>query len=217
MLLGIVKYTPCYTTSMQPTLIAVIFLGASTAIFIFFKPSKITNYPSTGTSIVMFGDSLTVGIGSTVGHDLPSLLSKKMKEKVINMGIRGETSAQGLLRVEEVIKQDPKVVLVLFGGNDYFQYIPVEETFKNIDTIVTTLQDSGAVVILLGIQGGIITDPYKAEFKKLAKKRGALYVPNVLDGIIGEQELMTDEVHPNDIGYAMISKKIYPVLQRAIV
>lgn len=201
---------------MQPTSVAIIFLGFGTVIFIFFKPTKITNYPSNGTSIVMFGDSLTVGTGATEGNNLPSLLSKKIKKEIINMGVRKETSAQGLLRIEKVIEQDPKVVLVLFGGNDYLQDVPIEETFKNLDKIVTTILDSGAVVVLLGIQGGIITDPYESEFRKLAKRRGTLYVPNVLEGIIGNQELMSDEVHPNDIGYAMISKKIYSVLKKSL-
>lgn len=201
---------------MPTTLVAIIFLGVGTVIFIFFKPSAITNYPSVGTSIIMFGDSLTEGIGATEGNDLPTLLSKKLDEKVVNLGIRGQTSAQGLSRVGAVLKHDPKVVLVLFGGNDYLHRVPIEETFRNIDKIVGTLQGYGAVVVLLGIQGGIIDDPYEEEFKKIAKQRGALYVPNVLENVIGEQDLMSDEVHPNDKGYDIIANKIYPILKKGI-
>jgi acyl-CoA thioesterase I len=201
---------------MDNSLIAILFVSTSTVVFIFFKPSKITNYPSTGSSIVMFGDSLTEGVGATGGNDLPSLLSKKIKKPVLNMGVRGQTSAQGLARVDKVVETNPRVVLVLFGGNDYLHGVKKDETFKNLDAIVATLQDAGAVVVLLGIQGGILTDPYEEEFEKLAKKRGTLYVKNVLDGIIGKQELMTDEVHPNDIGYKIIVEKIYPVLKKGI-
>lgn len=201
---------------MQDSIVAVVFLGVGTAVFIFFKPSKITNYPSVGTSIVMFGDSLTEGIGATEGYTLPELFSKKLHKEVINMGKRGETSADGLARIDQVIDVDPKVVIVLFGGNDYLQEIDQEITFKNIDTIVSTLQEFGAVVVLLGIQGGVLSDPYKEEFKKIAVRRGALYVPNVLDGIIGEESLMSDEVHPNNTGYAILAKKVYPVLKKAL-
>jgi lysophospholipase L1-like esterase len=201
---------------MQYSVVAVIFLGFGTAIFIFFKPSKITNYPSSGTSIVMFGDSLTYGTGATVGKSLPELLSVMIKEHIVNMGVRGQTSAEGLARVDKVLGHDPKVVLVLFGGNDYLQEIPVEETFKNIESMVTTLQEYGAVVVLLGIQGGILFDPYKEEFKKIAKRRGAFYISNILENIIGEEDLMSDEVHPNDKGYALIAKRIYPILKKAL-
>lgn len=201
---------------MQPSFVAIIFLGFGTAVFIFFKPSKITNYPSVGTSLVMFGDSLIEGVGASSGHSLPELLSAMIHEKVINKGIQKQTSAEGLARISQVIDLDPKVVLVLFGGNDFLQNVPIHTTFKHIDTIVTTLQDYGAIVILLGIQGGILDDPYKLEFKKIAHERGALYVTNVLEGLIGNTNLMSDHVHPNDVGYRMIAERIYPVLKKVI-
>ncbi|MCF7843404.1 arylesterase [Candidatus Gracilibacteria bacterium] len=200
---------------MQNVLIAVIFIGTSTIVVIFFRVRKIINFPALGDNIVMFGDSLTVGIGSTEGNDIASLLSKKIKKPVTAMGVRRETTAQGLMRIDEVINKKPDVVMVLFGGNDFLQGVSEVETFKNLDTIVQKLQEAGAVVILLGIQGGIITDPYSGNFKLIAKNRGALYVPNVLDGIIGVDELMFDEVHPNDIGYKIIADKIYPILKKA--
>ncbi len=193
-------------------------LGAVTVVIFFFifKSPKITNYPSHGSSIVMFGDSLVFGTGSTSGNDMPSLLSKEIGSSVINMGIPLETSAQGLLRLKEVLDQNPRIVLVLFGGNDFLQKIPMSTTFKNIDDIVVEIQKSGAVVVLLGVQGGILTDPYKDEFKKIAKNRGALYVPNVLKGLVGNNEFMSDTVHPNDKGYAKIVERILPVLRRGM-
>lgn len=201
---------------MYYSTIAIVFLITGTTVFIFFKPSKITNYPSAGTSIVMFGDSLVEGVGATEGNTLPELLSKKLGKEVINMGIRGQTSAQGLSRINTVIDKDPKVVIVLFGGNDYLHQVPREVTFKNIDDIVAILQEFGAVVVLAGIQGGIIDDPYESEFKRIARERGALYIPSVLSGIIGDGTKMSDQVHPNDIGYGIIAKKIYPIVKKAI-
>lgn len=184
--------------------------------FVLIRPKKtIANYPSSGTSVVMFGDSFTVGVGSSEGNDIPSQLSKKIGEPVINMGVSGETSAQGLARVQSVIDVHPKVVLVLFGGNDFLHRVPVSETFKNIDAIVEALEKTGSVVVLLGIQGGFLSDPYQGEFEKVAKLRKTLYVKNVLRGIIGHSDLMSDEIHPNDKGYAIIVEKIYPVLKKA--
>ncbi len=201
---------------MENSVIAVIFLGFSTIILIFFKPLKIKNHPSSGKRIVAFGDSLIKGIGATEECDFVTLLSEEIGEPIVNLGVPKNTSAQGLERIDGVIRQHPKVVLVLFGGNDYLQSVPIEETFKNIDTIVQKLQDVGAVVVLLGIQGGIVTDPYASHFKSIAKKRETLYVPSILDGLIGVEDLMSDDVHPNDKGYRIVADKIYPILEKAL-
>lgn|SRR3989338_637692 len=183
--------------------------------FIFRKSPTITNYPPQGKTIVAFGDSLVEGVGATAGNDFVSLLSYKIGEPIINMGVSGNTSVDGLARVEQVTAQDPKIVLVLFGGNDFLRKVPIEETFKNIDEIVAKLQSEGAVIILLGIKGGILGDQYAEHFEKIAENRGTLYVPNVLAGLIGNGKYMDDAIHPNDAGYEKIAEKIYPVLKKA--
>lgn len=187
------------------------------AVFVFLKPQKITNFPSSGASIVMFGDSLTYGVGATSGNDIPSILSRKIGQQVINMGVPGETSAQGLARVGDVMVLKPKVVILLFGGNDFLRRVPISETFSNIDTMVVELQKSGAVVVLAGIRGGILSDPYDKNFSEISKNRGTLYVSNVMDGIIGHKDLMSDDsIHPNDAGYGKIADRIYKVLVKGI-
>lgn len=176
----------------------------------------IKNYPSGGSTIVAFGDSLTQGVGASKGSDLPSLLSVRIGEPIINMGISGNTSADGLARVEEVIAQDPKIVIVLFGGNDFLRKVPIDETFSNIENIVSRVQDSGAVVVLVGIRGGALSDPYQERFEDIAKRRGALYVPDIMSSIIINRNLMSDAIHPNNTGYQKIADKIYPVLKKAL-
>lgn len=185
--------------------------------FFFFKPSpKITNYPSSGDSIVAFGDSLIEGVGATAGNDLVSQLSKKIGEPIINLGIAGNTTEQGLARVDRITEYKPKVVLVLLGGNDYLRKVPKVETFKNLEAIVTKIQSMGAVVVLLGIQGGVLTDPYEDEFETLAKRKGVVYISNVLEGLVGNSRYMADSVHPNDVGYAQIVDRVHKKLQSVL-
>ncbi len=187
------------------------------AIFFFFrKPPVITNYPSQGETIVAFGDSLVEGVGATLGNDFSSILARSISQPIINMGISGNTSSDGLARIEGVKMQNPKVVLVLFGGNDFLRKVPIVETFKNIDKIVLELQAKGAVVVLLGVKGGLFTDEFASHFKEIAKSRGALYVPNVLDDILGNSKYMSDHIHPNDLGYKKIAEKILPALEKAL-
>lgn len=201
----------------KTTILIIILLALGVGIFIFSnKSQKITNYPSDGKTIVVLGDSLVQGVGATKDNDFPAVLSKLINEPIINMGVSGNTTGDGLARVKEVIAEDPKIVLLLLGGNDYLRKISIEKTFKNIDQIILTLQREGAVVVLLGVQGGILGDKYEKYFEELSEKRGTLYVPNVLDGIIGRPNLMSDAIHPNDLGYQKIAEKIYPILNTVL-
>ncbi len=159
------------------------------------------------------GDSLIEGIGATNGNDLVSDLSKKIAQPIVNLGVSGNTTADGLARIDAVIEMKPQIVIVLLGGNDYLKKVPKEQTFKNLETIVTKLQESGSIVLLLGVQGGIFSDQFESLFKDLAKRKGVGYVSNVLDGLVTHSEYMSDAVHPNDIGYAKIADRVYPVLK----
>lgn len=184
---------------------------------LFFRGNEIVNYPPKEGSIVAFGDSLVEGVGSpqTEGFVLP--LSQLIHEPIINLGVAGNTTEDALARVELVTEQNPRLVLVLLGGNDYLRRMPAEETFANLHTIITTLQNEGALVVLLGVRGGVLKDNYESEYQKLAKATGAVYVPNVLDDIFGDTALMSDSVHPNKDDYKLIAEKIYqeikPVLR----
>ncbi len=176
----------------------------------------IVNYPPRNETIVAFGDSLVQGAGSVNDGDFVSVLSKKIGRPIVNLGIYGNTTAQGLARIDQVIAYNPGIVLVLFGGNDYLHEVPRTEAFDNLDKIVQKLQGQGAVVVLLGIRGGIFSDPYDPMFRVLAKKRGTVYVPDVLNGLIGNTRYMSDPVHPNNLGYEMIASKIYPELKKVL-
>lgn len=199
------------------TIIIILLFGSG--LFFYSKSddaNKIKNYPSSGVNIVAFGDSLTHGLGATEGKSYVDDLQGMINQPIINMGKNGDTTTEALQRTQSVIDSNPKVVLILLGGNDFLQQIPKETTFNNLTTIITRIQDAGAVVVLLGIQGGIIGDKYRESFDMLANEYHTAYVPNVLDGIIGHSDLMSDPIHPNDKGYARIADKVYPVLQSVI-
>lgn len=197
-------------------IISIVVIVVIASFFIFRKSTSIKNYPADGSTIIAFGDSLMQGVGATKDNDFPSVLSAMLGEPIINMGVSGNTTAQGLDRIDEAISLDPKVVMVLLGGNDFLRKIPIEETFQNLDTIVSKFQENGAVVVLLGIRGGLLPDPYKERFEKIAKDRGTVYVPNVLAGLLGKAKYMSDPIHPNDAGYRKIAEKVYPVLKQVI-
>lgn len=173
----------------------------------------IKNLDSKGATIVAFGDSLIYGYGSTSGHDFVSLLSTRIGLPIVNLGVSGNTTTMGLARIQDVLDQNPRLVIVLLGGNDYLRRIPRATTFANLDTIVNTIQEHGAAVLLLGIRGGLLYDSYDDDFRAFARSHGVGFVPNVLDGLLGDKNLMSDEIHPNDAGYAKVMDKVEPVLR----
>jgi len=173
----------------------------------------ITNYPSSGETVVAFGDSLVSGVGAETEGGFVTMLSEMLGMPIINLGRSGDTTELGLLRIGDILKQNPKVVIVLLGGNDYLTRKPKEKIFENLRTIIATIYDSGAVVLLLGVRGGLLYDSYDDDFEALAHELGAAHVSNVLDGLLGESEFMYDSIHPNERGYEIIAERVFPVLQ----
>ena len=190
-------------------IVLLVFLG------FLFKPSKdapIKNLPSNGKDIIAFGDSLIKGSGASVDKDFVSLLSKKIGRPIINLGVPGDTTADGIKRVDELDTYDPKVVLLLLGGNDHLRKMPIKDTFRNLSVLIEHIQASGAIVLLLGVRGNLFGDVFKSEFEKLRDTYHTAYVPDVLDGLFGNAKYMEDTIHPNDAGNAIIADRIYPVL-----
>lgn len=190
--------------------LSVIFLWVSQRDF------EIRNYPSQGETIIAFGDSLVVGIGAQQGNNFVSVLSRQIGEPIENFGKSGDTTERALGRIDTVLERNPKVVLVLLGGNDYIQRVSKEKVLTNLGLIIEAIQDRGAVVILLGVRGGILRDGYKKDFENLAREYETAYISNVLDGLIGNPEFMFDSIHPNDKGNQIIADRIYPVLKKLI-
>ena len=178
----------------------------------------IVNFPPKGDTIVALGDSLTVGVGaSSPEMGFVPILEERLGITIINKGMSGDTTTRALLRLDEVLALHPDIVMILLGGNDYLQKVPQEETFKNLRSIIKQIQGGGSTVLLVGIQGGLLNDKFEKDFSVLAKETGSLFVPNVLDHIIGDPKLMSDQVHPNDAGYLRIADKIAPTLEGIVL
>ncbi|MFZ2303559.1 MAG: GDSL-type esterase/lipase family protein [Minisyncoccia bacterium] len=184
----------------------------SLGIYYFTRNSDITNYPSKGTDIIAFGDSLVEGFGSTGGNDFVSLLSQKIGQPIINLGNAGDTTVDGIARINQLDNYNPKVVLLLLGGNDHLKKIPIAVTFENLATLIDNIHARGAIVILLGVRGGLFNDRFDTEFEALRDTYHTAFVSDVLGGLFGNDKYMSDTIHPNNIGYGIIADRIYPVL-----
>ncbi len=181
---------------------------------------SIRNLESAGHAIICFGDSLTEGVGASAGADYPAQLSRQLNLPVINLGRRGDTTADALARLpRDVLGKDPRLVIVLLGGNDFLRRVPLPDTRQNLVAIVEGIQQSGAMVALAGLRLGVFTDEYGSLFEEIAVKLGALYLPGIMNGIFSNPELKSDTVHPNAVGYRLIAtrvaEKVKPLLAEA--
>ena len=133
---------------------------------------------------------------------------------IINAGVPGDTTATALARLEEdVLSQSPRIVLITLGGNDLKNKVPKEEAFDNLRIIITSIQDEGALVIVGGVKIPLYGRGFGKAYKELCKESGAVLIPNVFKGIMGNPKLMSDPIHPNDAGYTILAEKFYEAMK----
>jgi len=171
----------------------------------------ITNARPSGTNVIAFGDSLTEGYRLQKGQGWPEQLAAIVGRPIMNRGVSGNTTGDALARLErDVLAEDPRIVIVCLGGNDMLRRMPADEQFANLRAIVRAIQERGALVVLIGTEGFKIMSQvdYGGRYEGLARETGAVYVPDLMDGVLGDPALMLDQIHPNQRGYEKIARRI---------
>jgi len=181
--------------------------------FFLHTEKPIVNGDSEGTDIIAFGDSLIEGVGAEYGMALPDQLGFKLGVPVVNAGVAGSTTHDGVVTIRDALDgYRPRIVILSLGGNDFLKKVPRDEIKRNLGNIIEEIQRHGAMVVLLGVRSGIIGGGFDDEFEELAERYGAVYVEDVLSGIFGDTRYMSDGVHPNAAGYGIIADRIVDAL-----
>lgn len=177
--------------------------------------------------IAMLGDSLTAGFGLPPTEALPLKLEKALKAAgrdvtIANHGVSGDTTAGGLARLDWMMGDKPKLVLLALGANDALRGTDPAETERNLDAIVTKLKAEGAAVMLFGMvaprnYGPEYTKAFDGLFQRLAEKHKVTLYPFLLDGVAMERDLnQADGIHPNVKGVEILVSRIAPAVAKAI-
>jgi acyl-CoA thioesterase I len=179
-------------------------------------------------AIVVFGDSISAGFGLDAGESFPDLLQKDLdghgiKYRVVNMGVSGDTTQDGMARLGMALAEKPKIVVLELGGNDGLRGVPASITKENLAQMIEAFQGAGARVVLAGMSlppnyGAAFIGKFEAVYKELAGKYHVTLIPFLLDGVGGHDEFMQrDGLHPNAAGArkveAIVMKSIAPLLQ----
>lgn len=174
--------------------------------------------------LVILGDSITAGLGLPADQAYPSLLQARLDAQgqgwqVVNAGVSGDTSAGGLRRLEWAMAEGAAIVVVALGGNDALRGLPVDDLRSNLDTIVTRAQAAGAQVVLAGMQAPPNTGPeyataFRAVYPGIAKARGVVLLPFLLDGVAGVETLnQADGIHPNQEGARRVADLVWQAVE----
>lgn len=175
--------------------------------------------------ILFFGDSLTAGYGLSTEEAFPALVEKQLTKngkpnKVINAGLSGETTAGGLSRIDWVLRQPIDVFVLELGGNDGLRGLPLEQTKKNLQSIIDKVKAKypKVKIVVVGMMvppnmGSDYTKQFNAIFPALAKKNKATLMPFLLEGVAGNEKLnLPDGIHPNIEGHKIVAENVLKIL-----
>jgi acyl-CoA thioesterase-1 len=174
--------------------------------------------------VVAFGDSLTAGLGVMPDESYPAQLQARLRAdgyayRVVNAGASGDTTAGGLRRVDWALKNKPAIVIVALGANDAMRGQDLASVRSNLDGIVARFQKAGARVLVAGMEvppnyGARYAADFRRLYVEVARKRGAAFMPFLLDGVAGNPRLnQGDGIHPTAEGYRIVVDHLWPYLE----
>ncbi len=166
--------------------------------------------------ILAFGDSLTYGSGVGEDGSYPAVLERLSGRTVINAGIPGEQSHQGLLRLpKELDENQPALLILCHGGNDMLRKQPMAAMQENLERMIRIAKGRGVEVVLLGVPQPALFGLESAKYyREVAENTGVPFQDSVIPEVLSDTRFKSDQVHPNAAGYEMIAEAVYRLLLR---
>lgn len=172
--------------------------------------------------ILVLGDSLSSGHGLAVDQGWVSLFQRRLRQEgyphqVVNASISGDTTANGLTRLDSALDgNQPDIVIVELGGNDGLRAQPVTMIKDNLETIIKRIQNSGTRVVLAGMRlppnyGPTYVGQFEAIYPDLAQQYDAVLIPFFMDNVATVGALMqSDGIHPNAEAQPVLLDNVWP-------
>jgi len=172
---------------------------------------------SNNAVILAFGDSLTYGTGAARGKSYPEVLSQLTGHPVINAGIPGEISAEGLQRLPALLdRHQPELLILTHGANDILRKLPLQTMQDNLEKMLLLAQQRQIQVLMLGVPEFNLFSLNSAPlYAELAVRYGIPIELELLPDILSQRALKSDTVHPNQAGYQQMAEGIFISLQSA--
>ena len=177
-------------------------------------------------TILFLGDSLTEGLGVTKDEAFPKLveilIQKELKKdiSIINAGVSGSTTSDGLDRLKWYLKKKPSIVFLALGANDGLRGLDLKQSQKNLEEIIKYAQESGAKVLLAGMlippnYGPEYSENFRKMYEEIKDKYKLKSMPFLLDQVAGNKNLnQSDGIHPNEQGHKTIAKNVFEFIKK---
>ena len=178
-------------------------------------PQPTLKWLSEHATILAFGDSLTYGTGANHHTEsYPAVLSELSGRTVINAGIPGEISSEGLQRIESLLMtHEPDLVLLCHGGNDLIRKLGDEQLSQNLEAMISIIRQYNAEVVLLSVpKPGLMLKPAEL-YRQVASKLDLPIEHEIIAEIESETSLKSDPIHPNAKGYRLLAQRIQTLLE----
>jgi acyl-CoA thioesterase-1 len=177
--------------------------------------------------VVALGDSLTAGLGLPQAQAYPAILQRKMKEEgynleVINAGVSGDTTADGLRRANWALEGDVRLLILALGANDGLRGLPATQMKENLQALIHRAKQRGIPILLVGMEappnyGEQYARAFRQVFQELARENNVTFVPFLLEGVAGVPDLnQSDGIHPTSAGAVRIADHLWPDVKKMI-
>jgi acyl-CoA thioesterase-1 len=177
--------------------------------------------------ILAFGDSITAGSGLAQQDTLPTRLAEALNKMgrpvtMINGGVSGDTTADGVTRLDWALADKPQIMILALGANDMLRGLDPKTTRTNLDAIIQKAKDAGVEIVLAGMLsppnlGAEYKAAFDAIYPELAKAHNLLFMPFLLQDVVQDSDLnQADGIHPNGNGVAIIVRNLLPYVTQAM-
>ncbi len=183
--------------------------------------------PIDAPRVVFLGNSLSAGYGLAEADAFPAVAQALLRDsgtviEVVNAGVSGDTSAGGLARLDWVLGRKADVLVVELGGNDALRGQSIEHIESNLRQIVRRARETGARVLLLGMDiptnyGPDYGTAFAEMYVRIADEEGATLVPGFVRKVGADPALIQpDGLHPTADGHRRLAEILVPYLEDVI-
>lgn len=168
-----------------------------------------------GSKILAFGDSLTYGTGADQGNAYPDALEKLTQLEVINAGIPGELSSEGLTRLPKLLaKHQPELLILCHGGNDILRKNSPQQLKENLIAMIELAQQHNTQVVLIGVPQLKVFGGVHPVYQQVAEQYNLPFESEALSSLLKSNQYKSDMVHLNNAGYQQFAEYIHQLLQQ---
>ena len=176
---------------------------------------------------MLYGDSLMAGYGLTQNENLSTVLPSKFnlaesQLQIINASVSGNTSSNGLARLDWSLEDKPNIVILCLGANDMLRGIDTEFTKQNLNKMIEKMVQNDSKVILAGMRspesmGENYQQKFDLIYQEIAEEQDVIFMPFLLEGVALEKDyLQSDFKHPNALGVSIMANNLYPYILKSM-